>query len=154
MYLLNSSAVLKCETEEAFSNHDKEIAEEFGKLATLQNYECAVLRQRQDPAASNEKTEILSLSLHDLTDIFEMADIKNGVDLLADENLEFLIVVTYGQTYEMDGRCFFVTDAYKILPYDDDKDFLNVMPYIISNKPVVKAKNQFEETNTPKTLLS
>ena len=154
MYLLNSRAIFDCTKEDEYSKHEDEIMEVFEKLSLLNDYDCAVLRQRQDPAGSGEKTEILSYKSHDLGDIFEMADIKNGVDLLLDDTREFVVIVTYGQSYEMDGNSYIVTDAFKVLPYNNERDFLNIVRYVVSNKPVIKARNQFEETDTARTLLS
>lgn len=153
MYLINTLPVKECVTEKEYEDHNQEILTVIERLRTLPNYDCAVLYQRQDLIAANEKTRVISIGLHEIDELIEMSDTKHGVDLVADNELEYLIIVTYGQSYSLEGQNHLVSAAYKILPYDNNRNFLNVVEFIRGGT-VAKAKNQFEETAANESKLN
>ena len=147
MYLLNSKSVLDCETEEEVEIHNQEITNIFEKLYSLENYDCAVLCKYQDNAHKNLKMRVESIKLHDIEEVYQWGDFKNGVDLSIDD--EYLVLVAYGQSYQIRGEenWHIVVEAFKILPYDDNRSFLNVVDYVKNGWDVIEAINQFDKTN-------
>ena len=146
MILLNTRSIMDCDTEEEIELHNQETITFIEKLSKLKDYECAVLCKYQDKAHKDVPMKIESTSLHYIDEVWQWGDFKNGVDLLADETLEYLVFVTYGQSYQLKSNNSWhtVVEAFKILPYDENRNFLNVVDYCINNKPVVIAKNQYE----------
>lgn len=141
---INTHPVSRCASEEDAVQHEQEVIDFFNKLSFLPDYECAVQKQWQDFAHSNVPAKIIPSTLHQLSDeIFEGMDTKNGVDIFADG--EYLVIAVYGSSYtSSDGRTGMNTIALKILPYDEERNFLNVADYIQFDMPVSTATVQFQ----------
>ena len=86
---------------------------------------------------------MLSINLHDIDVVYQWGDFKNGVDLLVDDNEEYFVLLTHGQSYEMAGEYYSVAEAFMVLPYNEEKHFLNVVSYVFDGEPVKTALNQF-----------
>ena len=86
---------------------------------------------------------MLSTSLHDMLEVMEWGDNKNGADMLLDEDNNIVFVV-YGHTYAYKGRTAFHYYAYKILPIDEKRNFLDVSDVLLGRGGVKVAANQFE----------
>ena len=73
-----------------------------------------------------------------ILDEVESFDFKNGIDLGVQEG-EYLILVVHGQGYTLksDGSYHLVTLAMKIMPYDENHSFINVLPVLNDQKPVI-----------------
>lgn len=144
MILLNSKRINDCVDDDEVETHNNEISDILSKVMTLDNYDCAVLSKYQDDAHAYKKTQIRAIQLHDINEVIEWGDIKNGVDLFSDENDEYLVIVAYGQSYCLqNGKWDQIVEAFKILPYDEERIFLNIVGFITKNKPVTDAINQF-----------
>lgn len=146
MKLVNSKTILECETEDDINVHNQEILTLFEKVNQLENYECAVLCKFQDKAHKHLQTRVESILLHDIDEVYQWGDFKNGVDLLIDENNEYFVLVTYGQSYQIKGENDWhtVIEAFKILPYNKDEMFINIVDWALCGQPVKIANNQFE----------
>lgn len=139
MKLLNSKNIYKCNEEEV-ELHNDEIFEFIEKLSDLDNYECAILAKYQDKVNKDKPTKILNLDLYNLKEVFEMFDCKNGVDLFLDE--EYFVLLLYGQMYTYNFENYMLTLALKILPYNENRDFLDITQFILKNEVVKIASNQ------------
>lgn len=129
MYLLTSKAVKDC-TDDEIKAHCIEIQAILDKLDKLENFQCAVIEKAQDPAHSKEVEKIWPSAIHELKDILDAADLKNGCDLVTNDDCEFLVIVTYGQTYEYQGKDGQCITAYEILPFNSRRQFLDVITYL------------------------
>ena len=143
MFLLTSKRMIDCVEECDIETHNQEISDVFVKLLNLENYKCAVLCKYQDIGHVNKKMRIDSVDLHDIEEVIQWGDIKNGVDLFADENDEYLVLIAYGQSYMLSNEWHEIVEAFKILPYDENKNFLDVVSYVKNGEGVKIAKNQF-----------
>lgn len=137
MILLNSNSCLNCHN---LDNHNKEIIKIFEHIYTFENFECALICKYQDYANKNKKQRIENCKFSEILDWISSRDIKNGIDLYSDNN--FLVLVLYGQIYfsQKNNRSHLVTEAVKILPYDNNHNFIDVLP-ILDNKPLKIIKN-------------
>lgn len=135
---------MECKTEEEIERHEKEVIAFFEKIQELNDYNCAVLCKYQDIGHRHKKMRIEGINLHDLDTVLERADIKNGIDIFADEKEEYIVIIAYGQSYTMQGENHFVVEAYKVLPYDDNKMFINIVDSILNRGEDHIAVNQFE----------
>ena len=97
MYLYNTKSRLNCENEEEQSQHENEINSFFSKLASLPDYECAVLRKYQDKYHENIPQRVIPTTLHQISEDLEGEDLKNGIDIVIDD--EYFILVAYGSGY-------------------------------------------------------
>ena len=122
MIKINTKSIVDCdENEEEF--HNREIENYCSKISYINNYDTAILIQRID--IENQKEVIKSCKLHDFMEMIEYAEIKNGIDLYYDEK-EILTIMAYGQSYEINGAYNMVKTKISILPYNCDKEFLNL----------------------------
>lgn len=137
MILLNSNSCLNCHN---LDNHNKEIIKIFERIYTFEDLECALICKYQDYANKNKKQRIENCKFSEILDWIGTRDIKNGIDLYSDDN--FLVLVLYRQTYfsQKNNRYHLLTEAVKILPYDNNHNFIGVLP-ILDNKPLKIIKN-------------
>lgn len=142
MYLLNSKPVLECEEEE-FDVHSREIDKIYERIQDLPNFDCAVVIRYLDEGHLG-KQHIEPETLHDVFEILERGDLKNGVDVYLDEN-GYLNLISYGQGYVMNGKEYMVTTSYQILPYDENQNFLDISKALLKQGYVEISKQQFDE---------
>lgn len=142
MYLLNSRPVLECEEDE-WDKHSQEILDINNQLQGFPDYNCAVIVQYQDEAHRG-KHRIEQIPLHDVLDVFEWGDIKNGADLLLDED-GYLVFVSYGQGYKLKGKYHLITVAYQILTFDENKNFMNISKALLKQGKIEVSAQQFEK---------
>lgn len=76
--------------------------------------------------------------------MFEWGDIKNGADLLLDED-GYLVFVSYGQGYKLKGKYHLITVAYQILPFDENKNFMNISKALLKQGKIEVSTQQFEK---------
>lgn len=147
MILLNSKSIRECKTDQEIDSHNKEIIDIINKLNDLDDFDCAVLCKYQDKGHKELPMKIEATTLHSLSDIFEWGDCKNGCDIMVDDGGEYLVIVTLGQSYQMKGEehWYTVVEAFKVLPYDQNKNFLNIINYVMFSGKLEYARNQFEE---------
>lgn len=74
-------------------------------------------------------------------DMIQYVDIKNGIDLFVGNKKEF-IIRTYGSMYDKDGEINFNSTFITILPYDNDKNFINITKYI--SEELLNENNTFK----------
>lgn len=125
MRLLNTKSILDC-NEEELSKHYDEINNIKDEINKLENYDCAVIFKKIDIAHKSQNQIIKTCSLHDFMEMVEYTDFKNGIDFAVDEN-DIFIVVVYGQGYELDGFYNFIETHIHIMPYDDNRKFINIV---------------------------
>ena len=143
MYLYNNRSRLNCETEEDQLQHENEINSFFSKLASLPDYECAMLRKYQDKYHKSIPQRVIPTTLHQIAEDLEGEDLKNGIDIVIDD--EFFVIVAYGSGYiAKSGESGMDTVALKILPYNEDREFLDITSAIVNGNDVTVAKEQFE----------
>lgn len=121
MNLLNSKSILDCNEYEE-EQHNQEIINFMEQVYNFENYDCALRIKRIDINKSEPNEIIKSCKLHQILEITEYFDIKNGVDLCMEDG--FIIFICYGQAYELDGKHNFVTNLIQVLPYDENRKFL------------------------------
>lgn len=128
--MLNKHSCLECCE---INEHNKEIMKAMDKLLSVRDFNCALICKYQDPIHSSIPQSIESCNLSDIINFLNTRDIKNGVDLLHDSN--FLIFVLYGQSYSLksDNKIYYVEEAIKVMPYNESRDFINIIP-ILNNK--------------------
>lgn len=138
MILLNSFSCLDCTDIES---HNQENIDIINKILSVCDYSCALICKYQDEAHRNLEQRIESCDLSSIFEYIESRDIKNGVDLLTDG--EYLIFMLYGQNYTIQNKgTFIVAEAIKVMPFNSQRDFINVIEILYGNKPgVIKEKN-------------
>lgn len=142
MILLNKKRVMECEEEE-IDEHDNENALLISRILNLKNYECFVLSKYLD-VGHKKNTTIQQSELHEILEIIEGTDIKNGFDFYIDDGLEYIVINLYGQSYELKKNSYTTVQSIKILPYDTNKTFINIVPAILKIGDVQISNNQFE----------
>ena len=130
--LLNSKSILNCNEEEE-KEHNNEIEEISKMIYSLPNYDCAIIIKYVDKANEKRKEEILSCNMHDYLDMLEYIDIKNGIDLVIEDNNIFSIHA-YGQCYKLKDDFHFVETNIYIMPYDENRDFIDISNFLVANK--------------------
>lgn len=127
--LLNSKPILECNEFEE-ERHLEEIELIAEKIYALPNYDCAVVFKYTDPAHYKNKETIKSCYIHDFLDMVEYTDFKNGIDIeISDDKV--LTVVAYGQFYTLNEEYFNVITNIYFLPYNEDKEFLDISSYVV-----------------------
>lgn len=127
--LLNSKTIIECNDIEE-ENHIWEIQNIVSIIQKLPNYECLVLINKLDKLHSQDNQEIMSCLLHDFMELPQYFDIKNGVDFeIGDSNI--FNVICYGGTYIVEGQSHFIKTCISILPYDSNKEFIDISNYLI-----------------------
>lgn len=122
--LLNSKSIIDCDENE-WEIHNQEIFNLIGRLQVIPNYDCALICKYQDPANRHKDQEIKSCKLRDILSITNLFDCKNGIDLLIDED-NYLCMMIFGQMYEYKDEYEITTVAVKIMPYNKDRDFVDI----------------------------
>ena len=130
--LLNSKSILNCNEEEE-KEHNNEIEEISKMIYSLPNYDCAIIIKYVDKANEKREEEILSCNMHDYLDMLEYIDIKNGIDLVIEDNNIFSIH-SYGQCYKLKDDFHFVETNIYIMPYDENRDFIDISNFLVANK--------------------
>lgn len=130
MEKLNKKSVVFCDETE-YEYHQKENDEIINKLFMLENYKCAVLHKFIDLVNKDTKLKIISSKLHDIYDVIEMCDCKNGFDCYLDDENN-LVLFIYGQQYEYDNKNCMVTTMLKIMPYNEVEEFIS-LSHIFAN---------------------
>ncbi|MGX6979317.1 hypothetical protein ACWN8V_08660 [Vagococcus elongatus] len=142
MLMLNEKSCIDCDEFE-FNKHNEEIDELMGKLTELEDYDCIVLHKYIDIAHKDKEMEVLDTSLWDIYELVEYADFKNGVDILLDDE-GFLNLSVYGQTYKVVGKDHFVNSIFKIIPRDEEYNFLDISDFILEGKPIKLSEKQLD----------
>lgn len=81
--------------------------------------------------------EIRHVELSQVLGEIEYFDFKNGIDLW--NQGDYLILVLHGQGYfvKADNSYHLVTMAMKIMPYDENHSFVNDLPLLVGEKPLI-----------------
>lgn len=124
MKLLNSKSIIDCDENEELL-HSMEIENIFNSINQYDDYECAVLKKYQDFAHKDKEMEVLSCNLKEIADLLSVFDTKNGIDVLIDDE-GFYVFVLYGQSYVTQSGNSLVTVALKVMPYDKNRNFINL----------------------------
>lgn len=127
MIMLNKKSCINCD-ERDLVKHNEEINKILGELRKLDNYDCVVLHKYQDIGHRNKDLQVININLWDIYELAELADFKNGVDFLIDDE-GFLNLSVYGQTYKLGGESHFIHAVFKIIPHDEDLNFLNISEF-------------------------
>lgn len=122
--LLNSKSILECDEFEE-KVHNEEIKKIANQVYNFPNYQCVVVYKYKDTAHKEQKEIIRECYLHDFLDVVEYVDIKNGIDLAITDN-DLLTIIAYGQCYELNGICEKITTYIYIMPYNDEREFLDI----------------------------
>ncbi len=100
MKLLHKQEIMECsEFEEGI--HQTEVDKILEYLGSLENYKTLVNIKRLDFIAQDKTPIKDEIRLHDIDEIIQRFDIKNGVDYYINNNR--LIINSYGQHYEVDN---------------------------------------------------
>lgn len=122
--LLTTKSILDCnEYDEEL--HSEEIQEIMDRLFDLPNYNCAVIYRYIDIAHKGKEDVIKGCKLHDCFEMIEYADIKNGIDLMLNDD-GLLTFIAHGQGYTYNDEYGLVTTAIVIMPYDENKNSIDI----------------------------
>lgn len=130
--LLNSKSIVDCNYEEE-QKHNEEIDELLELLYEVDNYECAVVIKCENSINKDKSDIIKQCNLYDCLEMVEYVDAKNGIDLEISDNNIFTIVA-YGQSYECNGKYELVKNLIHIMPYDDNRDFLDISNIFLNTR--------------------
>ena len=134
MIMLNKKSCINCD-EIDLVKHNEEINKILKELRKLDNYDCVVLHKYQDIAHRNKDLQVININLWEIYELVEFADFKNGADFLIDDE-GFLNLSVYGQTYKLGGERHFINAIFKIIPHDENFNFLNISDFILEGKPI------------------
>ena len=98
MELLHNKSIIECDEFEELTHH-KEIEKIMDAIESLKNYNVEIVQYRLDLIAKHLKPRVFDYKLHDLQDLIETFDIKNGVDVLLEN--EQIVFEMYGQGYKV-----------------------------------------------------
>jgi hypothetical protein len=143
MLMLNEKSCIDCDEFE-FEKHSEEIEELMEKLVQLEDYYCVVLHKYIDPANRDKEMRVIDSNLWDIYELIEYADFKNGVDILLDDE-GFLNLSVYGQGYKMGNKNYLVNSIFKIIPRDEEWNFLDISDFITKGGPVRFSEKQLEK---------
>lgn len=129
--LLNTKSIIDC-NEEEYEEHMQELTDIEELICELPNYDCAVIVKYLDPAHEKREERVRSCSLHDFMEMVQYVDIKNGVDIEIGENNIFNLIC-YGATYTINDIFYTVKTSISIMPYDENKDFLDLSQFFLNN---------------------
>lgn len=141
--ILNSKSIMDCEDDEEIEKHTEEILNVLDKITELNDFHCALICKYQDEYHKRFEAKIKDCYLSEVLEELEYFDIKNGVDLCIDKD-GFLVFMIYGQTYEYNDNDYIITMAMKILPIDENKNFIDVSEVIYFDGRPKVSKQQFE----------
>ncbi len=65
-------------------------------------------------------------------EMVQYTDIKNGVDIEIGDNNVFNLIC-YGATYTINDILYSVKTRISIMPYDENKDFLDLSQFFLKN---------------------
>lgn len=128
---MNTKSIIDC-NEEEYEDHIQELTDIEELICELPNYDCAVIIKYLDPAHENREERISSCSLHDFMEMVQYTDIKNGVDIEIGDNNVFNLIC-YGATYTINDILYSVKTRISIMPYDENKDFLDLSQFFLKN---------------------
>lgn len=114
MIMLNKKSCINCD-ERDLVKHNEEINKILGELRKLDNYDCVVLHKYQDIGHRNKDLQVININLWDIYELAELADFKNGVDFLIDDE-GFLNLSVYGQTYKLGEKAILSMLSLKLFP--------------------------------------
>jgi hypothetical protein len=132
--LLNTKSIIDC-NEEEYEEHIQELTDIEELICELPNYDCAVILKYLDPAHEKREEKVRNCSLHDFMEMVQYADIKNGVDIEIGDNNIFNLVC-YGETYTINDIIYSVKTCISIMPYDENKDFLDLSQFLLNNNSI------------------
>lgn len=140
MNLLNSHSCLE---NIDLIEHNNEILEIINLLEGYYDYDCALVCKFQDELNKKLKQQIHACKISELTEFLSTRDIKNGIDIYLEN--ECLIFLLYGQGYELKkGADNLVIEAVKVLPYDNNKNFINIVPLLFGDSPkIMKERDNY-----------
>lgn len=141
MKLLNSKSILDCDENEE-QQHNDELMKIFEHLVSIKDYPCALVCKYQDEAHNKLDNQIYNCQLSEVFDEIQKFDMKNGVDLFLDEN-GFMNMLIYGQGYTYQDKYSLITMGIKILPYDEQRNFLDLTDSIYQGSNAKISKQQF-----------
>lgn len=130
LILLNTQSCLYCNDLE---KHNEEITNIFEKIYTFEDYNCVLLCKYQDPAHQNLEQRIESCKFSEILDFISTRDLKNGIDVMADK--DYLILILYGQGYRINDSNYLITEAIRIMPFNKNRSFINILPILNNNAP-------------------
>ncbi len=131
MYFINTVSALEMDEVQEII-HYQEIAAVLDCILQLPDYPCAVLAKFQDPMNESKPQEILACTLHSILEFADQFDSKNGIDLLVSDD-KFLIMLVYGGVYAFENTYYYRTVALKVMPYDENECFINIMDDVLSS---------------------
>lgn len=114
-------------------SHINEIIEIINTVVDYFDFPCVVLRKFQDLHNRSCPQKVESCRLSEVFDLLETADIKNGIELL--KNDEYFIIAAYGQIYTAGNTMQYKIEAFQIMPYDSNRNFINVLPILDGAEP-------------------
>ena len=82
--------------------------------------------------------------MHEVLEVLEWGDIKNGADVLLDED-GYLVFVLYGQGYTLKDKYHLITVAYQILPFDANRNFMNISKALLNQGDIEISGQQVEK---------
>lgn len=129
MNLLTTQSILDCNSEEQEEQHQTEISEILDKIYQLPNYKTALRYHFVDEAHKDKEEFIKGCLLHEFIDEIDDIDAKNGIDLTYQNN-GILTLIAYGQNYQINSKWYMTETHIDILPMDEHKEFLNIIPDI------------------------
>lgn len=98
MELLHNKSIIECDEVEELTHH-KEIEKIMDAIGSMKNYNVEIVQYRLDFIAKHLKPRVFDYKLHDLQDLIETFDIKNGIDVLLEN--EQIVFEMYGQGYKV-----------------------------------------------------
>lgn len=124
MRLLNEKSILDCDEYDE-ELHNDEIDEILNRLYDLPDYDCAIVFRYIDIAHKGKGDNIKGCNLHDCFEMIEYADIKNGIDVMINDD-GLLTFIAHGQGYTYEGEYGMVTTAIIVMPYDKHKEPIDI----------------------------
>lgn len=143
--MLNTRSIFDCEDDDEIAKHTEEIQEAIDKVIKYKDYPCALICKYQDEYHKQFKEKIYDCYLSELFEEMQRFDIKNGVDMCIDED-GYINFIIYGQNYTYKEKDYLITMAMKVLPIDDERNFVDVSDCILFNGKPKIATEQFEGT--------
>ena len=113
-------------------------------IINIYDFDSILICKYQDEYHKRFDQEIYNCKMPEAYDELERFDYKNGMNLYIDDD-GYLIFVIYGQGYQYKNKHYLVEMAVKVLPYNDNKDFLDVSDIIKGGNNISVSKNQFDK---------
>lgn len=97
--LLNTKSARECEDHE-WEMHCQETTDILDKIYhEHEDHCCKATFKYVDKGHKHREPRIMFSSLHDIQELIEYCDLKNGVDITTNEDMTALIIICYGQGY-------------------------------------------------------